>query len=49
MSKSSWTEAQIIVAVLERIGAPSIENELKLLQQLRKVIGQDGNLTGIPV
>ncbi len=49
MSKLSWVEARMIVAVLERVGAPFIENELKLIQQLGKVIEQDGDLTGIPV
>ena len=49
MSKLSWVEARALVAVLERVSAPFIENELKLIQQLGKVIEQDGDLTGIPV
>ncbi len=49
MSKLSWVEARMIVAVSERVSAPFIENELKLIQQLGQVIEQDGDLTGIPV
>ena len=49
MSKLSWVEARALVAVLERVGAPFIENELKLVQDLRKAIEEDGDLTGIPV
>ncbi len=49
MSKLSWVEARMIVTVLERVSAPFIENELKLIQQLGQVIEQDGDLTGIPV
>jgi hypothetical protein len=49
MSKLSWVEAGMIVAVLERVSAPFIENELKLIQELGQAIEQDGDLTGIPV
>lgn len=49
MSKLSWVEARMIVAVLEQVSAPFIENELRLIQQLGQVIKQDGDLTGIPV
>jgi len=49
LSKLSWVEARMIVAVLERVGAPYIESELKLIQQLGQMIEQDGDLTGIPV
>ncbi len=49
MSKLSWVEARALVAVLERVSAPFIENELKLIQELRQVIEEDGDLTGIPV
>jgi len=49
MSKLSWVEARALVAVLERVSAPFIENELKLIQELRQVIEKEGDLTGIPV
>ncbi len=49
MSKLSWVEARALVAVLERVSAPFIENELKLIQELRQAIEEDGDLTGIPV
>lgn len=49
MSKLSWVEARVLVAVLERVSAPFIESEMKLIQELHKVIEEDGDLTGIPV
>ena len=49
MGKLSWEEARVLVAVLERVGKPFIESELKLIQRQGKAVEQDGDLTGIPV
>ena len=49
MGKLSWEEARALVVVLERVGKPFIESELKLIQRQGKTVEQDGDLTGIPV
>ena len=49
MSKLSWDEARALVAVLERVGKPFLESELKVIRRLGKLVEQDGDLTGIPV
>ena len=45
----SWTEVRAIAAVLEQVGQPLIDQELKLLREQGQSIWVDGDLTGIPV
>lgn len=49
LSGLSWEEVRALVAVLERVGQPFIDLELKLLRNLDQTVRIDGDLTGIPV
>jgi len=49
LSKISWEEAHALVAVLERVSQPFIDQEVKLLRSIGQPIREDGDLTGIPV
>jgi hypothetical protein len=49
LSGLSWAEARALVAVLEQVGQPFIDQELKLLRNLGQPVREDGDLTGIPV
>ena len=49
LSGLSWDEVRALVAVLEQVGQPFIERELKLLRSLDQTVRVDGDLTGIPV
>jgi hypothetical protein len=45
----SWAEARAIIAVLEEVGQPFMQSELKLLRFLKQTLQYDGDLTGLPV
>ena len=45
----SWAEVRAIVAVLDRVSQPFIDQELNLLRGQGQPIREDGDLTGIPV
>ncbi|MGC8960523.1 MAG: hypothetical protein ACP5OO_12230 [Chloroflexia bacterium] len=45
----SWDEVQALVQVLERIGQPFLDAELRLLSARGQRLRLDGDLTGIPV
>ena len=49
LSGLSWDEVRALVAVLEQVGQPFINRELKLLRSLGQTVRVDGDLTGIPV
>jgi len=49
LSGLSWAEVRALVAVLEQVGQPFIDRELKLLRSLGQPVREDGDLTGIPV
>jgi len=49
LSGLSWGEVRALVAVLEEVGQPFIDRELKLLRSLGQTVRIDGDLTGIPV
>jgi hypothetical protein len=49
LSGLSWAEVRALVAVLEQVGQPFIDQELKLLRSLGQKVRVDGDLTGIPV
>jgi len=45
----SWEDALALVAVLEKISQPFIDQELQLLCEQGQPIREDGDLTGLPV
>jgi hypothetical protein len=49
LKQLSWAEARAIIAVLEEVGQPFVQSELKLLRSLRQTLQYDGDLTGLPV
>jgi hypothetical protein len=49
LKQLSWAEARSIVAVLDEVGQPFIQSELKLLRSLKQAVQYDGDLTGLPV
>jgi hypothetical protein len=49
LKQLSWAEARAIVAVLEKVGQPFVQSELKLLRSLKQALQYDGDLTGLPV
>ena len=49
LKQLSWAEARVIVAVLEEVGRPFVQSELKLLRSLKQALQYDGDLTGLPV
>jgi hypothetical protein len=49
MSSLSWEQARAIVLILEEVGQPYLQAEIKLLRTQRKRLCMDGDLTGLPV
>ena len=49
LKQLSWIEVRAIVAVLEEVGQPFVQSELKLLRSLKQALQYDGDLTGLPV
>jgi hypothetical protein len=49
LKQLSWAEVRAIVAVLEEVGQPFVQSELKLLRSLKQALQYDGDLTGLPV
>jgi hypothetical protein len=49
LKQLSWAEARAIIAVLEEVGQPFVQSELKLLRSLKQALQYDGDLTGLPV
>ena len=49
LSALSWAEAHELVAVLERVSQPFLDNELSMLQAQGSRLQYDGDLTGLPV
>ena len=49
LSGLSWEEVRALVAVLERVSQPFIDQETRLLRSLGQPLREDGDLTGIPV
>ena len=49
LKQLSWAEARAIIAVLEEVGQPIVQSELKLLRILKQTLQYDGDLTGLPV
>ena len=45
----SWAEARAIVAVLDQVSQPFIDQELNLMREQGQPIREDGDLTGLPV
>jgi len=49
LKQLSWAEARAIIAVLEEVGRPFVQSEMKLLCSLKQTLQYDGDLTGLPV
>jgi len=49
LSGLNWDEARQIVSVLEQIGQPVLQTEIRLLRSQGRRICLDGDLTGLPV
>jgi hypothetical protein len=49
LKQLSWAEARAIAAVLDEVGQPFLQSELKLLRSLKQALQYDGDLTGLPV
>jgi hypothetical protein len=49
LKQLSWAEVRSIVAVLDNVGQPFVQSELKLLRSLKQAVQYDGDLTGLPV
>jgi hypothetical protein len=49
LKKLTWTEVHALVAVLEQVSQPFLENELGLLRAQGGRLEYDGDLTGLPV